>query len=65
MNWCKEHSEIVCNKANVIYQKYTSGEQWGGRKRCLEFSKLEKGVLVRHGSTKEGYWEVIENRKSQ
>ena len=42
LEWCKEHSEIVCNKANVIYQKYLSGEQWGGRKRCLDFPKLEK-----------------------
>jgi protein AbiQ len=41
LEWCHEHSEIVCNKANVLYQKYISGENFTGRERCLNFSKLE------------------------
>jgi protein AbiQ len=41
LEWCHEHSEIVCNKANVLYQKYISGENFTGRERCLNFPKLE------------------------
>jgi protein AbiQ len=41
LEWCHEHSEIVCNKANVLYQKYISAENFAGRERCLNFPKLE------------------------
>ena len=29
-------------KANVLYKKYISGEDFSGRKRCLDFPKLEQ-----------------------
>lgn len=41
LKWCQENSEIVCNKANVLYKKYVSGEEFTGRERCLNFPKLE------------------------
>jgi protein AbiQ len=41
LEWCHENSEIVCNKANVLYRKYISGENFAGRMRCLNFPKLE------------------------
>jgi len=41
LRWCQENSETVCNKANVLYKKYISGEEFSGRKRCLNFPKLE------------------------
>ncbi|MBO5167081.1 MAG: type III toxin-antitoxin system ToxN/AbiQ family toxin [Lachnospiraceae bacterium] len=41
LKWCQENSETVCNKANVLYRKYMSGEEFSGRKRCLNFHKLE------------------------
>ena len=40
--WCQEHSEIICNKANVLYKKYISGDNFRGKDRCLNFPKLEK-----------------------
>lgn len=41
LTWCRENSEIVCNKANVLYKKYMSGEAFSGKSRCLNFPKLE------------------------
>lgn len=41
LKWCREHSEVVCNKANVLYKKYIAGEDFPGKERCLDFSKLE------------------------
>ena len=41
LKWCQENSEVVCNKANVLYKKYISGETFSGRMRCLNFPKLE------------------------
>ncbi|MBQ8800065.1 MAG: type III toxin-antitoxin system ToxN/AbiQ family toxin [Lachnospiraceae bacterium] len=42
LEWCRLNSETVCNKANVLYKKYISGEAFVGKKRCLDFPKLEK-----------------------
>lgn len=42
LDWCKANSEIICNKANVLYKKYISNEQFSSRKRCLNFPKLEE-----------------------
>ena len=42
LRWCQENSELVCNKANVLYKKYISGEDFAGKKRCLNFLKLEQ-----------------------
>lgn len=41
LEWCKTNSEMICNKANVLYKKYISNEFFAGRKRCLNFPKLE------------------------
>ncbi|MBP3569264.1 MAG: type III toxin-antitoxin system ToxN/AbiQ family toxin [Lachnospiraceae bacterium] len=42
LEWCQINSETVCNKANVLYKKYISGEDFSERKRCLDFPKLEQ-----------------------
>lgn len=39
--WCQNNSEIICNKANVLYNKYLSNEIFSGKERCLNFPKLE------------------------
>lgn len=41
LEWCQINSETICNKANVLYKKYISGEHFAGRQRCLNFPKLE------------------------
>lgn len=41
LEWCHANSETICNKANVLYKKYNSNEEFSGRKRCLNFPKLE------------------------
>jgi hypothetical protein len=38
LEWCWKNSEIVCNKANVLYKKYASGEKFAGRERGGNFS---------------------------
>lgn len=42
LKWCRGNSEVVCNKANVLYKKYVSGEEFSGRNRCLNFPGLEQ-----------------------
>lgn len=39
--WCNEHYEEIVNKANVLYNKYKSGEFFKRKKDCLDFIKLE------------------------
>ncbi len=41
LEWCRDNSENICNKANVLYKRYISGEEFHGRERCLNFPKLE------------------------
>ena len=41
LEWCHNNSEVICNKANVLYKKYISNEPFAGRNRCLNFLKLE------------------------
>lgn len=41
LEWCQANSEVICNKANVLYKKYVSNESFAGRNRCLNFPKLE------------------------
>lgn len=42
--WCrkKENTEIIINKARVLYNLYISGEYFKAKERCLNFPKLEK-----------------------
>ncbi len=42
LEWCRQNSETIWNKANVLYKKYISDEPFSGRARCLNFVKLEK-----------------------
>lgn len=42
LKWCQDRSETICNKANVLYKKYMSGETFAGRDRCLDFPRLEQ-----------------------
>lgn len=39
--WCNEHARDLTNTANVLYQKYISGESFSARKQCLDFRKME------------------------
>ena len=41
LEWCRINSEVIYNKANVLYKKYISSEPFSGRNRCLNFPKLE------------------------
>lgn len=41
LEWCRINSEVICNKANVLYKKYISNEPFSCRNRCLNFPKLE------------------------
>lgn len=41
LNWCNEHSRDLTNTANVLYQKYISGENFSAKKQCLDFPKME------------------------
>jgi protein AbiQ len=41
LEWCRVNSEIICNKANVLYKKYISDENFSAKERCLNFTKLE------------------------
>ncbi len=42
LKWCRKNSETVYNKANVLYKKYISGEEFTGRNRCVNFPRLEQ-----------------------
>lgn len=41
LTWCNEHSRDLINTANVLYQKYISGENFSAKKQCLDFKKME------------------------
>lgn len=41
LEWCQTNSEVICNKANVLYKKYISNELFTGRSRYLNFPELE------------------------
>ena len=41
IDWCQRHQREICDKANVLYNMYLSGENFKARSRCLDFPKLE------------------------
>ena len=41
IEWCNEHAIDLINTANVLYQKYISGEDFSARKQCLDFVRME------------------------
>ncbi|MDO4961469.1 MAG: type III toxin-antitoxin system ToxN/AbiQ family toxin [Eubacteriales bacterium] len=42
LDWCNENYDVIVNKANVLYAKYLSGENFRRKKDCLDFIELEK-----------------------
>ena len=41
LEWCNEHIRDLANTANVLYQKYITGENFAARKQYLDFRKME------------------------
>ncbi len=41
LEWCNEHISDLSNTANVLYQKYITGENFAARKQCLDFKRME------------------------
>lgn len=41
LDWCNEHERDLTNTANVLYQKYISGENFAAREQCLDFMRME------------------------
>ncbi len=41
LEWCNEHISDLANTANVLYQKYITGENFAARKQCLDFKRME------------------------
>ena len=41
LEWCNEHISDIANTANVLYQKYITGENFAARKQYLDFRKME------------------------
>ncbi len=42
LEWCNNHKTVIIDKANVLYQKYISGEWFKRKKDCLNFPELEE-----------------------
>ena len=41
LEWCNNHVSDLVNTANVLYQKYISGENFAAREQCLDFKRME------------------------
>ena len=41
LEWCNEHISDLVNTANVLYQKYITGENFAARKQCSDFKRME------------------------
>lgn len=41
LQWCNEHIRDLTNTANVLYQKYITGESFAARRQCLDFKRME------------------------
>ena len=41
LEWCNENISNLANTANVLYQKYITGENFAARKQCLDFKRME------------------------
>lgn len=54
LEWCQANSEVICNKANVLYKKYISNEPFAGKNRCLNFPKLESECKKYNSTKKRG-----------
>ena len=54
LEWCRNNSEVICNKANVLYKKYISNEPFTCRNSCLNFYKLESECKKYNSKIKRG-----------
>lgn len=54
LEWCQTNSEVICNKANVLYKKYISNDSFASRNRCLNFPKLEEECEKYNSKIKRG-----------
>ena len=52
INWCNENRDVLVNKANVLYEKFISGEPFKRKKDCLNFPELEE-VCKQYNARKE------------
>lgn len=41
LEWCNEHARDLANTANVLYEKFISGESFAARTQCLDFRRME------------------------
>ena len=41
LNWCRKNSTLITNKANCLYTLCTGNSNYKGKKRCLDFKRLE------------------------
>jgi protein AbiQ len=42
LEWCNNHKRDLINTANVLYQKYISGEKFSAKEQCLDFRRMEQ-----------------------
>ena len=54
LEWCQTNNEVIYNKANVLYKKFISNEPFEGRRRCLDFPKLESECVKYNSKIKRG-----------
>jgi protein AbiQ len=45
LDWCNNHRRDLINTANVLYQKYVSGENFSAKAQCLDFRRMEQECL--------------------
>ncbi|MBR2401561.1 MAG: type III toxin-antitoxin system ToxN/AbiQ family toxin [Lachnospiraceae bacterium] len=41
LNWCRKNTDIIVNKANCLYTLCIGDSNYKGKKRCLDFKRLE------------------------
>lgn len=41
LNWCRQHADIIVNKANCLYKLCAEDSKYKGMSRCLDFKSLE------------------------
>lgn len=42
LNWCRKNSDIIINKSNCLYKFCTEESNYKGKKRYLDFKRLER-----------------------
>jgi protein AbiQ len=42
LEWCNTHKRDLMNTANVLYQKYISGQNFSAKEQCLDFRRMEQ-----------------------